>query len=147
MTYTEKRLEQFDIRKVLPFTMGYAQRHPHEMESTVADKINAEVNYAITQAIEEERERVEGKYKDLQPMNTAPKDGTTILGLTQDGVLTDIFWSERPVCMLGTRNGGFPEGWATGGIDTDYNLPIDTPMMWKDLLSSLDKSLTTKQQP
>jgi len=61
MTYTEKRLEEFDIRKVLPFTMGYAQRHPHEMESTVADKINAEVNYAIHQAIAEERERVRGE--------------------------------------------------------------------------------------
>ena len=58
MKYTEKRLEQFDIRKVLPFTMGYAQRHPHEMESTVADKINAEVNYAIAQAEQEMLKRV-----------------------------------------------------------------------------------------
>ena len=57
MKYTEKRLEQFDIRKVLPFTMGYAQRHPHEMESTVADKINAEVNYAIAQAEQEGYQR------------------------------------------------------------------------------------------
>ena len=64
MKYTEKRLEQFDIRKVLPFTMGYAQRHPHEMESTVADKINAEVNYAITQAIAEERKRVMGEINE-----------------------------------------------------------------------------------
>ena len=54
----EDGVAEFDIRKVLPFTMGYAQRHPHEMESTVADKINAEVNYAITQAIAEERKRV-----------------------------------------------------------------------------------------
>jgi len=57
MKYTEKRLEQFDIRKVLPFTMGYAQRYLHEMESTVADKINAEVNYAIAQAEQEGYQR------------------------------------------------------------------------------------------
>jgi len=55
---TDKRLEEFDIREVLPFTLGYARRHPHEMESTIADRINVEVNYAITQAIAEDRERV-----------------------------------------------------------------------------------------
>ena len=53
MTNTKTKLEEFDIRKVLPFTMGYAQRHPHEMESTVADKINAEVNFTIHQAKKE----------------------------------------------------------------------------------------------
>ena len=65
MTYTEKILEEFDIRKALPFTLGYAQRHPHEMESTVADKINAEVNYAITQAIAEDRERMRERVGEL----------------------------------------------------------------------------------
>ena len=83
--------------------------------------------------------------KDCKHIDTAPKDGTTIDGLYPDGTVTDIFWSERPVCMLGTVNGGFPEGWATGGRDTDYNLPMDTPFMWKDLLESLDKPLTDKE--
>ena len=50
ITSVEERVAEFDIRKVLPFTLSYAQRHPNEMETTVADKINADVNYAITQA-------------------------------------------------------------------------------------------------
>ena len=64
------------------------------------------------------------------PINTAPKDGTEIIGKYKDGEC-GIFWSERPVCMLGTRCGGFPEGWATDGNDTDYNLPMDEPDSWR----------------
>jgi len=92
----------------------------------------------VSLLVAEERERVRDQYKNLKPIDTAPKDGTTIEALYPDGTLTDIFWSERPVCMLGTVNGGFPEGWATGGRDTDYNLPMDTPIMWIDILSSLE---------
>ena len=43
-----------------------------------------------------------------------------------------VFWSDRPVCMLGSRNGGFPPGWATGHhCGTDYNLPVDPPRLWR----------------
>lgn len=65
-----------------------------------------------------------------RPMDEAPKDGTEIIGEYEDGEC-GIFWSDRPVCMLGTRCGGFPEGWATDGKDTDYNLPMDEPTRWK----------------
>ena len=68
---------------------------------------------------------------DWQSMDTAPCDGTEIEGEYEDGPCL-IMWSERPVCMLGQRNGGFPEGWATaysGG--TDANLPMDEPTRWR----------------
>lgn len=68
---------------------------------------------------------------NYQPMNTAPKDGQTIIGLYDDGTEARIFWSDRPVCMLGNRCGGFPEGWATDGSETDYNLPMDEPLKWR----------------
>jgi len=57
-------------------------------------------------------------------MNEAPRDGE-IEGLHSSGEVSLMFWSDRPVCMLGQRNGGFPEGWATCGPETDYNLPLD----------------------
>ena len=66
-----------------------------------------------------------------QPIETAPRDGSEILGSYGDGEEVGMFWSERPVCMLGNRCGGFPEGWATDGNDTDRNLPIDEPCYWR----------------
>ena len=66
---TDKRLEEFDIREVLPFTLDYARKHPHEMESTIADRINVEVNYAITQAIAEDREWLVERLEDIKEKN------------------------------------------------------------------------------
>ena len=65
------------------------------------------------------------------PIVTAPKDGTEIIGINDDGEEYNVFWSQRPVCMLGSRCGGFHAGWATCGNETDYNLPIDAPNFWK----------------
>ena len=64
------------------------------------------------------------------PMDTAPKDGTPIEGKYGDEVY-GIVWSSRPVCMLGSKLGGFPPGWATDGEDTDSNLPMDPPEAWR----------------
>tara|TARA_R110000744_G_scaffold301066_2_gene410190 strand:- start:698 stop:895 length:198 start_codon:yes stop_codon:yes gene_type:complete len=63
-------------------------------------------------------------------MSDAPCDGTHIIGVYEDGEC-GIFWSENPVGILGPRNGSFPEGWATDGTDTDYNLPMDEPLGWR----------------
>jgi len=142
MTYTQKILEEFDKK--------FVKDCGPDIEPIFIDAIGSVgpirqfLTTKIKQVIAEERERVRDQYKNLKPIDTAPKDGTTIEALYPDGTLTDIFWSERPVCMLGTVNGGFPEGWATGGRDTDYNLPMDTPIMWIDILASLDKPLTKK---
>ena len=68
-----------------------------------------------------------------RPMCDAPKDGRSIIGDYADAGEAMIFWSERPVCMLGSVNGGFPEGWATDGTETDYNLPMDEPTQWRHL--------------
>lgn len=69
-----------------------------------------------------------------KPIESAPKDGTKILGkYSHDGSVVEMFWSKRPVCMLGNINGGFPAGFATCSLDTDYNLPLDTPDFWKGL--------------
>ncbi len=62
----------------------------------------------------------------------APKDGETIIGIYDGGDEELIFWSDRPVCMLGSRNGGFPEGWAIAPeSDCDTNLPTDEPVSWR----------------
>ena len=66
-----------------------------------------------------------------RPMSEAPTDGETIIGRYEDGSECLIFWSNRPVCMLGTRCGGFDAGWATDGSETDYNLPMDEPNDWR----------------
>lgn len=71
--------------------------------------------------------------EEWQLMETAPRDGTEI-EVIEGGT---VFWSERPVCMLGSRNGGFPPGWATGhNSGTDYNLPVDPPTHWRPLQAS-----------
>lgn len=64
------------------------------------------------------------------PMEDAPRDGSSIVGLYDDGEAV-IMWSERPVCMLGSRCGGYPAGWATNGDGVDRNLPMDAPKMWR----------------
>ena len=66
-----------------------------------------------------------------KPMDSAPQDGTEIIGKYNDGKEVLMFWSERPVCMLGPINGGFQAGWATCGEGVDYNLPLDEPDFWR----------------
>lgn len=80
-----------------------------------------------------EQFRVKTEWK---PMNSAPKDGTTIVanyGTIEKPETALICWSHRPVCMLGSTNGGFPPGWATAPeSDTDTNLPMDQPNYWTE---------------
>lgn len=78
------------------------------------------------------------KNNEWQPIATAPKDGTIIeINYTDGGNAPNeiclAVWSERPVCMLGSRNGGFPPGWATAGGQTDNNLPLDEPICWREI--------------
>ena len=75
---------------------------------------------------------------EWQPIETAPKTGETIeinYGTADNPEdVCEAAWSERPVCMLGNRNGGFPAGWATPyGGDTDSNLPLDPPKLWRHI--------------
>lgn len=59
----------------------------------------------------------------IQPMETAPKDGTEIVLHYPDGSSIWAFWSERPVCMGGPTVYQKPQ-WASGPSgDTDTNLP------------------------
>lgn len=71
---------------------------------------------------------------DWRPMEDAPRDGLSIIGLYDDGQEAAIMWSDRPVCMLGSRCGGYPPGWATDGTDTDRNLPMDPPKVWRPFI-------------
>lgn len=73
--------------------------------------------------------------QEWQPIKTAPKDGTEIEVKGEWGDdLTTVFWSDRPVCMLGPINGGFPPGWATGSESgTDYNLPMSGVEFWREI--------------
>jgi len=72
----------------------------------------------------------------MNKIETAPRDGTEIIGIYDNGDEVAIVWSERPVCILGHRAGGFPEGWATSGRDTDGNLPMDEPEYWRELTAN-----------
>lgn len=79
----------------------------------------------------EENQGVSMKTK-IKDIEFAPKDGSTIIGIYDEGEFL-IFWSDRPVCMLGPINGGFPAGWATAHeSDTDSNLPMDEPDQWRE---------------
>lgn len=74
--------------------------------------------------------------KEWQHIDTAPKDGTTIeVAHDNEGEETSFaFWSDRPVCMLGERCGGFPPGWATAPEqNTDNNLPLSEVIMWRPI--------------
>ena len=68
----------------------------------------------------------------MNTMDSAPLDGTTIVGIYEDGECL-IFYSDNPVCILGSRNGSFPAGWATAPeADVDTNLPMDEPDGWEE---------------
>ena len=61
-----------------------------------------------------------------KPFDTAPKTGEEIIARDEEGNEEYIFWSDRPVCMLGSRNGGHSPGWAVGfSGEADTNLPLD----------------------
>lgn len=70
---------------------------------------------------------------EWQPMETAPKDGTYIIGLYDDGAEDIICWEEQRRCMLAWQNPGAGEcgeGWESkiaGG------LPVDPPKAWKPM--------------
>lgn len=69
-------------------------------------------------------------------METAPKTGETIEISYGDGSDPGdncfACWSDKPICMLGPRNGTHKPGWATPcGGNTDSNLPLDPPKLWR----------------
>lgn len=92
---------------------------------------DAEKNFKLEQQIAELEKKLE-IFDTYNPMHSAPMDGTEIIGLYEDGE-AQIFWSEKPVCILGSRNGTFSAGWATCGGDIDYNLPMSEPLAWSDV--------------
>ena len=66
-----------------------------------------------------------------QPMDTAPKDGTEIMGRYGDDEV-EVRWAENRQCMLagiGGGNGYFGAGWE----DTYNNLIADEPEGWKPI--------------
>jgi hypothetical protein len=66
--------------------------------------------------------------KDQRAMDTAPRDGTTIVGIYSDAEIP-IRWSERRVCMLAAAGGGsgrFGPGWE----DVHNGLIVDDPIAW-----------------
>jgi hypothetical protein len=79
---------------------------------------------------------VESGWRD--DWDNAPRDGTELEfgDVSGDGEMSVsiAMWSDRPVCMLGSRNGGYPPGWAVGySEDTDTNLPVDQSGFWREI--------------
>lgn len=73
---------------------------------------------------------------DWQPIETAPKDGTPIRGLYDDGRPEDeaiedgLYWSEERYCILGAPQGSMGPGWVSREAG---DLPVDAPAYWMPL--------------
>jgi hypothetical protein len=70
------------------------------------------------------------------PISEAPKDGSSILGIYDDGAEIEIRWSEQRRCMLagiGGGNGFYGPGWE----DCENKLIVDEPKFWKPFPSIL----------
>jgi hypothetical protein len=65
----------------------------------------------------------------------APKTGEVIeISYDETGTETCLaFWSDRPVCMGGPTVYIKP-GWATAGDNVDKNLPLDLPILWREVV-------------
>lgn len=71
-------------------------------------------------------------------LDSAPRDRSEIELLHEGGEISSAVWSQRPVCMLGPVNGGFPPGWATSGADDcDSNLPLREVTHWREPRGSI----------
>lgn len=68
---------------------------------------------------------------ERRSISDAPRDGTVIVGLYDNGDECLTWWSKNRVCMLGPRAGECGEGWATHHSETDHNLPMDAPPCWR----------------
>lgn len=104
--------------------------HVHTDAERAAQKTNCPI--CLQRELSEANAKVARAFARWKSMDSAPKDGTTIEGLYPDDGTALIRWSNRPVCMLGSRNGGHPPGWATTGGETDENLPMDPPIAWRE---------------
>lgn len=76
--------------------------------------------YCGPEAPPEEDERWEG-------MESAPRDGTIILGLYEDGIVDRVYWATERCCILGRRTGSMGDGW----ISDEVKLPADPPKAWQ----------------
>jgi hypothetical protein len=57
------------------------------------------------------------------PIETAPKDGTVILGPDGD----EVYWSDQRFCALGMPAGSCGPGWVSVLAG---HLPVDAPTHW-----------------
>lgn len=67
-----------------------------------------------------------------RPIETAPRDGTEIIGLYSNGEEASIRWAESRKCMLagiGGGNGYFEPGWE----DVENGLIADEPERWRSV--------------
>ena len=70
----------------------------------------------------------------VMPIETAPRDGSEIIGIYKDGTEELIYWNEDRYCILGRRNGSYPPGWSPAADGIDSNLPLDDDeiIKWKE---------------
>lgn len=64
--------------------------------------------------------------RSKKPITEAPKDGTEIIGIYEDGTEVVINWADQRKCMLagvGGGNGYFGPGWE----DSNLRLIVDEP--------------------
>lgn len=71
----------------------------------------------------------------MKSMETAPRDGSEIIGIHEDGTKEPIFWNEDRYCMLGRRAGSYPPGWSSADETVDRNLPLDEEIFigWEEI--------------
>jgi len=57
----------------------------------------------------------------MLPISSAPRDGTKIRVLYDDGTTEDgVYWAEQRCCMLGPRAGEVGPGW----MSSEIGLPV-----------------------
>ena len=69
----------------------------------------------------------------MKSISTAPKDGTEIIGIYEDGTEELIYWNTDRYCMLGRRAGSFSDGWSPAHGDCESHLPLEDELIvaWK----------------
>lgn len=69
----------------------------------------------------------------IEPISTAPRDGTEIMGIYDDNEEVEIRWSETRRCMMAGSAGG--HGYFGAGWEDTYNkLIVDEPKFWRKIL-------------
>ena len=73
--------------------------------------------------------RIAAILSEARPIDTAPRDGSKIIGISEYGEDV-IYWSGTRYCMIGAPMGSRGPGWVS--VEAGH-LPVDEPDSWRPL--------------